>query len=80
MQPVRTKFTSEMLGAPKGWDERQHGPCVGLPILRTEDPYLVSWWRPSWRERLAVFFGKPVRLCVVGGNHPPVALDVTDEW
>ncbi len=75
MQPVRHKNTNAILGSPPGWNETRHGPCIGLPVIQTEDPYYYSFWKTTWRERLAILFGRPVRLCVVGEAHPPVALD-----
>ena len=75
MTPIKNKFTNEILGAPQGWNELKNGPCVGLPVLRTEDPYVYSWWSTTWRERFAILCGRPIRLCVVGASTPPVSLD-----
>ena len=75
MQPIKTPSTNVILGAPPEWNKTQHGPCIGLPVVQTEDPYFFSYWRASWRERLAVLFGRPIRLCVVGASHPPVSID-----
>jgi hypothetical protein len=77
MQPIKTKHTNLVLGAPQGWDALAHGPCIGLPVLMTEDPYIYSWWRLTWCERFAALIGRPIRLCIVGGAHPPVSLEVT---
>jgi hypothetical protein len=78
MTPIKTEHTTHVLGAPQGWNANAHGPCVGLPVLRQVDaglPEFYSYWRATWRERLAIFFGRPVRLCVVGQAHPPVHID-----
>lgn len=75
MKPIKTPHTNAILGAPPGWNEAQHGPCIGLPVLQTEDPYFYSYWATTWRERLSILIGRPVRLCVVGGSHPPVSMD-----
>ena len=77
MKPIYTKYTTCVLGAPKDWESAKHGLCIGLPVRATDDPYVYSWWRLTWRERLAVLFGRPVRLCVVGSTMPPVALEVS---
>lgn len=79
MKPIIMKTTTEVLGAPKDWNEEKHGECEGLAITRTSDGCMFSYWRPSWLERWKVLLGKPVRLCVVGHVHPPVALEVTDD-
>ena len=76
MTPIKTPSTNLVLGAPKDWDQRSNGTCKGLPVIATEDPRFYSFWRASWRERIAVLFGQPVRLCVVGGSHPPVRIDL----
>lgn len=76
MKAIVTRNTNSILGAPRDWNLEKHGPCEGLPICATDDPYMYSWWRPTWRERLALLFGHSVRLCVVGTSHPPVALEV----
>jgi hypothetical protein len=74
MEPVRTKNTTRVLGAPRGWDEEKNGTCGGLPITDGAG-VMFSEWRPSWRERLRIAFGGRVRLAVFGGGHPPVAVD-----
>ena len=78
MTPIRNALTTTILGAPEGWDETKHGPCVGLPICAADGNYNYSYWSLSWRERLAILFGRPVRLCVLGWPHPPVALDTVE--
>ena len=78
MTPIRNKFTNHVLGAPVNWDAEKHGPCIGLPICAADEGYNYSYWSLSWRERLQVLFGRPVRLCVLSTTgHPPVMLDTT---
>jgi hypothetical protein len=74
MKPIRTDATTALLGAPRGWDEPRHGECQVLPVVEA-DGVFYSYWRPTWRERLRVLFGRPVRLCVVANGMPPVAVD-----
>lgn len=62
-------------GAPADWDETKHGPCVGLPVL-VDAPYIYSYWKLSWKERIRALWGHPIRLCVVGAQ-PAVAIEVT---
>lgn len=78
MTPVQNEHTTRILGAPQGWNASAHGPCNGLPVLMEDDAGLrtfYSYWRATWRERLAILFGRTVRLCVTGQAHPPVHLD-----
>lgn len=74
MTPTSNELTTVTLGAPSNWDADKLGPCNGLPVCR-QDGEFYSYWRTTWRERLAILFGRPVRLCVVGAGHPPVHLD-----
>lgn len=74
MTPIHTPATTNILGAPQGWDAEKNGPCAGLPIVRS-DGVSYSYWSLSWRERLTVLCGKPVRLAVASSAHPPVNLD-----
>lgn len=74
MKPTTNELTTLTLGAPKNWDAEKNGPCGGLPVC-FQDGEFYSYWTASWRERLEILFGRPVRLCVVSGAHPPVHLD-----
>jgi hypothetical protein len=74
MNPIRTRHTLITLGATKGWDAERHGPCEGLPVAHG-DGVFYSCWKLSWRERDAILFGRPVRLCVTGVTRPAVMLD-----
>jgi hypothetical protein len=81
MTPIKTAATNLTLFAPKNWDEERDGPCAALPIVvGAGDPAgvdLFSWWQPTWSDRLAILFGRPIRLCVHAAStaHPPVMLD-----
>lgn len=75
MKPIKTATTTTVLGAPRDWDEERLGECVGLPVAYG-DGCISSYWSPTWRERLAILMGRPVRLTVAGLGHPPVMLDV----
>ena len=75
MKPLKMPHTSRVLGAPKDWDEKRSGPCIGLPITDSEG-VMYSWWKATWRQRLQIAIGRPVRLAVIGSAHPPVSLDV----
>jgi hypothetical protein len=43
---------------------------IPLPAWRGPDGTVVSRWKLSWRERLAVFFGGHLWLTVLTFNHP----------
>lgn len=74
MNPFRHPSTTFDLAAPDGWDEVANGECLGLPIAQSGGT-MFSYWRPTWRERIALFFGGHIRLGVFGRGHPPVSLD-----
>ncbi|NEU94797.1 hypothetical protein [Bradyrhizobium uaiense] len=78
MKPIQTEHTNAVLGAPPNWDAEANGPCGGLPVLVQDEgglPAFYSYWRPTWRERFEILFGRLIRLCVVGRTHAPVHLD-----
>ena len=74
MKAIRTDATTDILGAPIGWDHRRHGPCEGLPVVR-HDGAFYSYWRVGLADRVRILLGRPVRLVVAGEGHPPVAVD-----
>jgi hypothetical protein len=74
MTPIHFKGQQAVLGAPADWDETQ-GPCAGLPVLRVDSNF-ISFWKPTWRERIALLFGAKIQLTLVCDGHPPVAIDV----
>lgn len=74
MIPTVNELTHITLRAPENWDDETRGPCAGLPV-HYSDGVFYSYWKVTWRERLAVLFGRPVRLSLVAGRHPPVMLD-----
>jgi hypothetical protein len=76
MRAIATPQTNLHLGAPLGWEPSKDGPCVSLPVYRDGLLYF-SWWQFSWRERLRVMLGFPLRLCVFGSGQPPVAIEIT---
>lgn len=78
MKAIKNKYTNKMLGAPSGWDEKAHGPCAGLPVCATDDPYVYSWWKPTLIERLKMAIGCPVQICIVGNSQPPIAVSVDE--
>jgi hypothetical protein len=73
MRPIRTQVTNLELQAPRSWDHEK-GECRPLPVARSEG-IIYSYWKPTLWERVLLFFGRPVRLGVMGRVHPPVALE-----
>jgi hypothetical protein len=71
-----TSSTTAILGAPHDWDETANGTCEGLPITQSDFGVMFSYWRPTWRERFALIFGRSLRLGIFGRGHPPVSLDL----
>jgi hypothetical protein len=75
MTPLKMPHTTRTLGRPVGWnDAREGATCVALPVTDV-DGALLSYWRVSWRERIQVLLGRPVRLTVLSRLHPPVMVD-----
>jgi hypothetical protein len=77
MKPISNELTTITLGAPSNWNEETMGKCSGLPVCRQDEqgvPSYYSYWETTWRERLQILFGRPLRLNIVG-HHPPVNID-----
>lgn len=75
MEPQRFKGYERVLAAPSNWDDSGYGPCKGLPV-QFDSGIIYSSWKPSFRERLRVLFGTPIRLSVFSHAMPPVAIEV----
>jgi len=78
MHPGRIEGATRVLGAPDGWDKTRDGPCGTLAILDKETDgmhLMASVWFPTQEEILALAAGAPVRLWIVGTEHPPVMID-----
>lgn len=75
MQPVKTAPCNMNFVPPANWDEAKFGPCKTLSVFKS-DGMIVSWWKPSWRDRLRLLFGRKIRLTVISNNMPPVSVEV----
>jgi len=75
MTPLLTKHTTNVLGAPNGWDADKKGPCLGLPVAKLHGNY-YSYWKPTLKERFKIIIGKPITLVVSCESHPPVAMEI----
>jgi hypothetical protein len=66
---------NRVLGAPSG-----RADCEPLSVF-TDGEHCISAWSPTWRERFAVLFGRPVWLWVVSGyTQPPVMVETRQPW
>lgn len=77
MIPIEQKHTTHYFKAPADWDSNTQGECKILPVSMFEG-VMYSYWKPSLKQKLQILFGYPIRLCMVGEVHPPVALDTGD--
>lgn len=78
MRFVQHPSNNKVLGAPAGWDQSAI-ECGALPVTVSEhngQPTMVSYWEPDDADRAAIAKGAKIRLWVIGGLHPPVAIDV----
>ena len=73
MKAIRHPETTRTLDPPPDFEH----PCSSLPIVNTEYG-MMSFWQPTWKDRVRILIGKPIRLCVAGSGHPPVFLDTED--
>jgi hypothetical protein len=79
MKAFAHPLTTGVLGRPQDWDDALHGPCVGLPVCREQysDGMVIhlSWHKLDWKDRIKALFGVPVRLGIVGNQHPVISLE-----
>ena len=73
MIPIDFPDSNRTFTAPTNWNRNK--PCLDLHVL-DDDGTLTSCWRPTWRERFRILFGKPIWLAIVATRQPPVSLDV----
>jgi hypothetical protein len=74
MKPIDFPQSDKLLTKPPSMTDEE---CSPLPVhCSSTHNAMISCWRPTWRERLAIFFGKPVWLWVIGHGHPPVSVEV----
>lgn len=66
MRPVRKPWTNFI------WSGE--GDIMDLPACR-DDGVTYTYWRPTWKDRLLILFGRDIRLAVAGSWHPPVMID-----
>jgi hypothetical protein len=79
LKPVTFPGVTFVLGEPPNWDDAMYGQCAGLPVqYDKERGVFASCWTLTFRQRLAVLFGRPLWLFVVSRAHPPVMLTVAD--
>ena len=77
LKPVQFPGVTFVLGAPANWDEKMYGQCEGLPVKYDREALTyASCWTLTLRQRLALLFGRPLWLHLVGSAHPPVMLTV----
>jgi hypothetical protein len=50
------------------------------PLITVEDNAFISWWKPTWSERIKILCGCPVRVLVNYSSHGPLYLDVSLSW
>lgn len=81
MNKVQHRSHNRVLGAPRGWDQREL-PCDALSVrddLIGGHSCVVSHWRPTKEELVALNAGALIALVVVGPTMPPVALWLESE-
>lgn len=74
MRPIKFPQANFTLTRPPTMTDEE---CISLDVYA--DPnrdQMLSCWQPTWSERLALLFGRPLWLWVFGGRHPPVAIEV----
>jgi hypothetical protein len=77
MTPTDFEQANTDFGPPPDMTEEQ---CSHLQVCRAYDtngfPVLISCWKVSWKERIKLLFGRPLWLTIIGGEQPPVSLNL----
>lgn len=69
MKPVSFPESNKTLTKPVGMTDEE---CMSLEVF-TNGEQVISQWKPDWRDRLRLLFGKPIWLsCWSGHTAPPV--------
>lgn len=71
MRPVKDERTPKVFAKPKGMEECEDLPC-NYDMVRG---LIWSYWRPTFRERFLILFGRDIRLTIAGRVMAPVCLD-----
>ncbi len=74
MTPIKMPHNNRKFISPNNWDEGKYGSCSELWVTESEG-ILYSYWKPNFKQRIMILFGKPIRLCICGNIQPPVGLD-----
>lgn len=74
MKPIDFPEKTKTLSKPPDMTDEQ---CQPLPVFN-DGTVCISCWQPSWRERLAIAFGRPVWLSIISGHTQPPALVAAD--
>ena len=75
MIPHHFHGQSRVLEAPEGWDHKEQGECVGLPVRYERETDGRVWgctsaWKPTAEELAALNAGGAVLVTCVGGQPP----------
>jgi hypothetical protein len=61
-------------------DGSQPITCWSGPPITVEDGAFMSWWKPTWIERLRIMCGAPVRVLVNYSLYGSLHLDTESRW
>lgn len=74
MKGVPFDGQTNVLGAPRNWDEATDGPCDVLPVRFDPAEGFTSVWELTPDDVAKLYRGGRIRLRIVSTVHPPVAL------
>lgn len=77
----RIEGATRILKSPTEWNNKDDGVCAGLAIKDDVLPSgincMASVWHPTTEELLLIQAGAPIKLWIVGQNHPAVHVGVS---
>lgn len=76
MKPSPFKQQNLVLTKPLDMTDEE---CAPLSVHQHTEG-LISCWRPSWRDRLALLFGFPLWMYIRGHQQPAIALETENPF
>lgn len=73
MKSIKTQFTNIVYTQPYEWNDKIHGECVNLNVHQHEG-FIMSWWKPSFKERIKILFGKSIKITLLTKIQPPISV------
>jgi hypothetical protein len=76
MLPAIPPGANVVYSKPDDWDEEKNGPCADLHVIKDDNGFITSMWKPEPAELEALNAGGYVMLVIAQQELPPLSLGV----